>query len=45
MWTHLGRSVLSAQTAGEEDMMVGQKVLSDEPWFGSRCVVELHNLQ
>lgn len=36
MWTHLGRSVLAAQTEGEEDMMVGQKVLNDEPWFESR---------
>ena len=44
MWTHLGRSVLAAQTEGEEDMMVGQRVLSDEPWFESRCVVRLHNV-
>lgn len=31
-WTRLGRSVLAAQGEGEEDMMAGQRVLSDEPW-------------
>jgi hypothetical protein len=36
MGTHLGREVFAAQTEGEEDMLVGQKVLSDEPWFESR---------
>ena len=33
MWTHLDRAVFAAQMEDEEDMMVGQKVLSDEPWF------------
>ena len=36
MQTHLGRSVLAAQSEDEEDMTVGQKVLSDEPWCYSR---------
>lgn len=36
MWTHLGRAVLAAQVEGEEDMMVGQKALRDEPWFETK---------
>lgn len=44
IWTHLGRSVLATQTECEEYMMAGQRVLSDEPWCESRCVVILRNL-
>lgn len=38
MQTRWDRSVLLVQSEGEEDMMVVQKGLSDEPWFDSRCV-------
>ena len=39
MKTHLGRAELAAQTEDEEDMMVVQEVVRDEPWFESRVAV------